>query len=118
MKNTLSYKGYSGSVECSEEDQVFFGKVLFIKSLLMYEGETFKELSERFHEVIDEYLADCEEEGVKPEKPCSGTLNVRIGQERHLRLAEYAVGNGTSINAALCATIDEFFSKPTNRAVV
>ena len=28
MNNTIQYKGYVGSVEFSEEDNLFFGKVL------------------------------------------------------------------------------------------
>ena len=38
MKNTMEYRGYTGSVEFSVEDKVFFGKVLGIKTLLSYEG--------------------------------------------------------------------------------
>ena len=34
MINTITYKGYTGSVEISEEDNCFHGKVLFIRSLL------------------------------------------------------------------------------------
>mgnify|MGYP000499528267 FL=1 len=34
MKNTMQYKGYVGSVEFSEEDRLFFGKVLGIRSVI------------------------------------------------------------------------------------
>ncbi len=37
MKNTMEYKGYVGSVEFSEEDGIFFGKVMGIRSLISYE---------------------------------------------------------------------------------
>ena len=33
MNNTIQYKGYVGSVEFSEEDGIFFGKVMGIRSL-------------------------------------------------------------------------------------
>ena len=33
MKNTMEYKGYIGSVEFSEGDGIFFGKVMGIRSL-------------------------------------------------------------------------------------
>ena len=36
MKNTMEYKGYVGSVEFSEEDGIFFGKVMGIRSLISY----------------------------------------------------------------------------------
>ena len=38
MNNTIQYKGYVGSVEFSEEDGIFYGKVLGIRSLISYEG--------------------------------------------------------------------------------
>ena len=56
MKNSIEYKGYIGSVEFSEEDNVFFGKVMGIRSLISYEGTTISDLINDFHEAVDEYL--------------------------------------------------------------
>ena len=36
---------YVGNVEFSEEDEVFFGKVIGIRSLISYEGSTVREVS-------------------------------------------------------------------------
>ena len=44
MNNTIEYKGYVGSVEFSEEDGLFFGKVMGIRALISYEGRDAKEL--------------------------------------------------------------------------
>ena len=66
MNHTMEYKGCVRSVEFSESDGVFFGKVQGIRSLISYEGETAKELIQDFHEAVDDYLALCEE-GSKPE---------------------------------------------------
>ena len=68
MSNTMKYKDYIGSVEFSESDGVFFGKVMGIRALVSYEGETAKDLVEDFHGAVDDYLALCEEQGVEPEK--------------------------------------------------
>ena len=54
--NTIQYKGYVGSVEFSEEDSVFYGKVMGISSLISYEGENEKELLNDFHAAVDDYL--------------------------------------------------------------
>ena len=67
--NTLEYKGYIGSVEFSEQDRIFYGKVKGIHSLISYEGTTINELTKDFHEAIDSYLALCESEGIEPETP-------------------------------------------------
>lgn len=37
MNNNMEYKGYLGSVEFSEEEAVFFGKIMNIRSLISYE---------------------------------------------------------------------------------
>lgn len=63
MNNTIQYKGYVGSVEFSEEDGIFFGKVMGIRSLISYEGESAKELLNDFHDAVDTYLEHCKEEG-------------------------------------------------------
>ena len=56
MNNTMEYKGYVGSVEFSEEDALFFGKVLGVRALISYEGENARDLVEDFHKAVDEYL--------------------------------------------------------------
>ena len=83
MKNTMSYKGYVGSVEFSENDGVFFGKVQGIRSLISYEGQTATELVNDFHGAIDEYLELCKEQHTEPETAYKGSFNVRIGSDLH-----------------------------------
>ena len=68
MNNTIEYKGYIGSVEFSEADQILFGKVQGIRSLISYEGNTVSELLEDFRGAVDDYLELCSAEGKTPEK--------------------------------------------------
>ena len=63
MNNTIQYKGYVGSVEYSEEDGIIYGKVMGIRSLISYEGESAKVLLGDFHGAFDDYLATCMGEG-------------------------------------------------------
>ena len=56
MESAMEYKGYIGSVEFSEEDGIFFGKVTGIRSLISYEGTDVKSLVEDFHGAVDDYL--------------------------------------------------------------
>ena len=78
MRNPIEYKGYVGSVEFSEEDGFFFGKILGIRSLISYEGTNAKDLVKDFHAAIDDYLIICKEDGTKPETPYKGSFNVRF----------------------------------------
>ena len=100
MKHTLEYKGYLGSVEFSEADGVFFGKVQGIRSLISYEGRTAKQLVSDFHGAVDDYLKSCEIEGRAPEVPYKGSLNIRFkDNETHKRAAAYAISTGQSLNS-------------------
>lgn len=99
MNNTMEYKGYIGSVEFSENDGVFFGKVQGIRSLISYEGTTAGELVADFHGAIDDYLSLCKDEGVTPEAAYKGSLNVRLGSDLHKRAAVYAMTHQQSLNS-------------------
>lgn len=67
MDNVIQYNGYVGSVDFSEEDGIFYGKVVGIRSLVSYEGMTTEELLNDFHRAVDDYLEVCKVEGRKPE---------------------------------------------------
>ena len=99
MRNTMEYKGYVGSVEFSEPDGVFFGKVIGIRALLSYEGTNATELVEDFHGVVDDYLELCESEGKEPERAYKGSFNIRISPELHKQLAIRAMEAQTSLNS-------------------
>lgn len=94
----LSHKGYLGSVEMSLEDNCLFGEVLFVNDLVNYEGATVEELQKAFVEAIDHYLARCAEEGLTPDKPFSGTFNVRFAPEIHKSACLKAALCGVSLN--------------------
>ena len=56
----LKYKGYLGSIEYSEEDGVYFGRVFGLNnSRASYEGKTVEELEADFKKAIDDYLQNC-----------------------------------------------------------
>lgn len=103
----MSYKGYIGSVEYSEKDQVFFGKVEGINGLVNFEGESVKELTEAFHEAVDDYLAYCKDEGIEPDKCYTGNLNVRLTPTIHRQIAILAKQAGMSINAYIKKAMEE-----------
>ena len=98
MKDTMEYKGYLGSVEFDEEEGLLFGRVMGIRSLISYEGESAKELLEDFHGAVDDYLELCRAEGKTPETAYKGSFNVRISPELHKQLAVYAMEHDVSLN--------------------
>lgn len=105
--NTMTYKGYLGSVAYSEKDNVFFGKVEGINGLVNFEGESVKELTEAFHEAVDDYLAYCKDEGIEPEKSYTGMLNVRLKPAVHRQIAMLAKQAGMTINSYIKEALEE-----------
>ena len=107
MNNTVMYKGYVGSVDFSADDQLLFGKVQGIRSLISYEGKSVGELIEDFQEAVDDYLRMCKEEGVDPETPYKGSLNIRLGRELHRDAAVCALAHNISLNSFIQAAVRE-----------
>ena len=103
---TLQYKDYIGSVEFSEADGVFFGKIEGINAVVTFEGESVQELTAAFHEAVDDYLILCEEEGLEPHKSYSGAVNLRLTPDLHSRVATVAKQAGLSINAFIRRAIE------------
>ena len=62
--NTLTYKGYIGSIEISEADNCLYGHVLQLpKNVeITFEGATIVELKADFEGAVDDYLAYCSKE--------------------------------------------------------
>ena len=98
MNNIMEYKGYVGSVEFSEADGCFFGKILGIRALVSYEGTNAAELVADFHAAVDDYLALCEAEGKAPEKAYKGSFNVRVPPELHRQAVVYALTHEMTLN--------------------
>ena len=116
MKN-LEYRGYTGSIEYSKEDDLLYGKVLGIRGLISYEGKTGKELENDFREAIDTYLNDCKNESIQPEKPFKGSFNVRISANLHQRAALLAMEEKMSLNNFVAESIRERIFKETGNRI-
>lgn len=108
MNNIMEYQGYVGSVEFSQEDNLFYGKVMGIRSLISYEGTTAKELVEDFHRAVEDYLLLCKETGQVPEKAYKGSFHVRISPELHQKAAVYAATHQMSLNHFVEKSIEQY----------
>ena len=94
----MNYKGYIGHVEYDDENKVFTGEVINTNSVITFHGSTVDELEEEFHVSVDDYIAWCEKDGIKPEKVYSGKFNVRFQPELHKKAAIAARSLGMSLN--------------------
>ena len=67
MEERLEYREYTGSVEFSEEEQKYCGRVMGIEDKVYYEGETEEELAMEFETAVDIYLLLCSDAGKAPD---------------------------------------------------
>ncbi len=113
MKNMLTYRGYYGTVEYSDEDECFFGKVLGLNDLILFEGDSVKELKKDFHQAVDGYLESCERRGKIPDKYYKGSFNIRIAPELHKKAVIAAEHNHQTLNSfvesAIFAMVSSIF---------
>ena len=115
MNNTMEYKGYIGSVEFSEEDSLFYGKVMGIRALISYEAESAHDLVEDFHSAVDAYLDLCAEQGIEPEKAYKGSFNIRISPELHKQAVIAASARQISLNSFVESSIERALHENANR---
>ena len=106
--NIMEYKGYHGSVEYSATDRCFFGKILGIRSVILYEGNDVKTIEKDFHASVDEYLEYCKKKGVSPEKNYSGSFQVRVSPETHRELSDIATISGKKLNTVVAEALAEY----------
>lgn len=104
--NTMSHKGYTARIEFDERDDIFVGRILGLRAIISFHGETVEELRKAFEHAIDDYLAECAEKGVSPEKPASGRLLLRLPPEVHGRAMVVAQAAGKSLNQWVAETLE------------
>ena len=111
----LRYKGYTGSVEYSEEDNCFVGEVLGLRrDGIIYEGTSVDALKKDFEEGIDHYLESCKSRNVAPEQPYSGKLVLRLTPDLHGEAAMKAADLGISLNEFIRRAIQTAVGTPVN----
>ena len=96
--NTMSHKGYTARVEFDDRDNIFVGRVLGIRTMISFHGETVAGLRREFKAAVDDFLRECKEQGLKPEKPASGKLLLRVPPEVHGAALVAAQAAGKSLN--------------------
>lgn len=115
MNNMMQYKDYLGSIHYSDEDQILYGKVEYIRSLISFEGEDIPSLRANFEAAIDDYLALCKDKGITPDKPFKGTFNVRVGSQLHRQATLFAQEQGINLNKLVTDALEAYLrSMPVN----
>ena len=96
--NTMTYKGYTARVEFDERDDIFVGRILGVRDIISFHADSVPQLRAEFAAAVEDYLADCAEQGITPEKPASGKVMLRIRPEVHAAATVAAQAAGKSLN--------------------
>ena len=96
--NTMTHKGYTARIEFDERDDIFVGRILGIRAIISFHADNVAELRAQFENAVEDYLQECEDQGIKPEKPASGRLLLRIPPEVHGAALVAAQAAGKSLN--------------------
>lgn len=52
----MTYRDYQGSIEPDLDSNMWRGKIIGIRDLVMYKGKTTGELYKKFQEAVDDYI--------------------------------------------------------------
>lgn len=96
--NTMTHQGYTARIEFDDRDGIFVGRILGLRSIISFHGETVAQLRREFAAAVKDYLADCKAQGLDPERPASGKLLLRVPPEVHSRAIVSAQAKGKSLN--------------------
>ena len=55
MQDVMEYKDFIGSVRYSAVDDIFYGKLEGIDDLIVFEGDSVKELNSAFNRAVEDY---------------------------------------------------------------
>lgn len=70
MKNLIEHKGYQAELFVDAEENIICGRVINIeRDVISFHAETVEATKVEFVEMIDEYLTECAEEGIAPDRP-------------------------------------------------
>jgi predicted HicB family RNase H-like nuclease len=105
------YKGYVAEIWYEEDDAAFHGIVQGIRDTVHFEGRSPEDLTQAFHDSVDDYLEFCASRGEEPQKPYSGKLALRTTPEIHALLSKAASNDGKSINQWISDTLAEVARK-------
>jgi predicted HicB family RNase H-like nuclease len=103
----MIYKGYTASITYDDDDNLFHGEVVGTKDIITFQGKSVKELETAFRDSVEDYMAFCKKRNVKPDKPFSGKLVLRMPVDLHREIAVKAQQSGVSINNWITRRLNE-----------
>ena len=103
----LKYKDFVATLEYSDADDIFYGKILGVNDLILFEGSSIDELKHAFEEAVEDYLELCKEVNKDPYKSFKGSFNIRIPTDLHKKVFFRAQKTGLSLNQFIKTVLEK-----------
>jgi predicted HicB family RNase H-like nuclease len=101
----LQYLEYQGDVVFDEDHLVV--RILHIDDFITTNVDNASEAHAAFVELVDDYIASCQELGKEPCKPFKGSFNVRMAPKLHKQVAFAAAAAGQSLNSYVVQALED-----------
>jgi predicted HicB family RNase H-like nuclease len=112
--NILEYKEFIGSVNYTDEDECFYGRIEGINDLVTFEGASVKELKKSFKAAVEDYIELCKELNKEPYKSVKGSFNIRLEPKLHYSAIYTALKKGISLNQFVTEAIKNNVDKKSH----
>ena len=112
--NILEYKEFIGSVNYTDEDECFYGRIEVINDLVTFEGASVKELKKSFKAAVEDYIELCKELNKEPYKSVKGSFNIRLEPKLHYSAIYTALKKGISLNQFVTEAIKNNVDKKSH----
>jgi predicted HicB family RNase H-like nuclease len=106
----ISYKGYIGIAEVDFDAKVIHGRLVGLRDVVTFEGDTIAEAEQAFRDSVDDYLEWCAKRGRPAQKPFKGNLMIRVKPSIHRDLAILAETQSRSINAVAAEAFTKYIA--------
>lgn len=115
--NIMHYKGYPARVEYSAEDGCLVGRVLGIRDIIGFHGDSVAEAEKDFREAVDFYLESCRRRGKEPNKPENGEIPFSIPAGIYSQISLAAETSGQTVNAMVIDTLQTAYPAKKARRI-
>ncbi|MEC5157719.1 type II toxin-antitoxin system HicB family antitoxin [Chryseobacterium sp. MP_3.2] len=116
--NTIEHKGIKGTVEFDQESKMFFGKLIGINGVVLYEGTEASEFNTNFLSAVEEYIALCKEYEIPLKKEFKGVFDVRTSPEIHESLHFISLNTVLKINTIVNQALNSFLQNVGSSATI
>lgn len=115
----MEYKGFTARVEFDHDAGVLHGEIEGLRDVVTFESTDVRGVEAAFRDSVDDYLTQCAEDGVEPERPYSGKFLLRLDPRLHREIAFAAARAGRSVNALATEVFRTWIDRgrPTDRVV-